>query len=192
MTVPSILRPFVFARPRFVDAAFCGSIRARADRHGFHAATLTSDLNAGDAPDIRNNDRVIFAGAALARQLWHKASPLFATPSKGWRAVSLHPRFRVYRYRPGQVFDWHQDGEVREAPALRSLFTMMIYLNAECEGGGTSFADAFSPHVFKDFTLRPEIGKALFFHHPLSHRGEPVLRGETHVLRSDVMFEEGT
>lgn len=116
----------------------------------------------------------------------------FPNTFKGHRAIGLNERFRIYRYRPNQFFDWHQDGEFRTPSGLRSLFTMLIYLSEDCVGGGTSFADVFSPFVFDDFTIDPREGKALFFHHPLSHRGDQIVSGEKFVLRTDVMFEEVT
>jgi prolyl 4-hydroxylase len=64
---------------------------------------------------------------------------------------------------------------------------MMIYLKHGVEGGGTSFADVFSLHAFADFTINPALGKALLFHHPLSHRGDPINSGEKFALRTDVM-----
>ena len=89
----------------------------------------------------------------------------------------------------GRFFDWHQDGEYSRPDGAVSKFTFMIYLNDVTDGGGTTFADVFSPHVFGDFTIKPAVGKALMFQHRLSHRGDPISSGEKYVLRSDVMFQ---
>lgn len=192
MSVPTAMNTFVIETPDFVSTGFCQRVIDRAHDLGFHAATVTSEQGTAVTPDIRNNDRVIFDDPQFADQLWQLAAPYFTDIFKGHRAVRLNERFRVYRYGPGQFFDWHQDGEFRNTDAEVSKFTMMIYLNDAFEGGGTSFADVFSPHVFQDFTIEPATGKALFFHHPLSHRGDPILAGEKYVLRTDVMFRPAT
>jgi len=190
MTIPHCVKHLVFEVPNFRNSDFCARIIGRADEIGFDAATINTEHGTCFAHDIRNNDRVTFDDPNLAKELWNKAQSLFSNPFKGHRAAGLNERFRVYRYGPGQLFDWHQDGEFIDSSGLRSMFTMMVYLNEGCEGGGTSFADVFSPHVFDDFTISPKIGKALFFYHPISHRGDAIISGEKFVLRTDVMFEK--
>ncbi len=192
MTVPPCLKHLVFEVSDFRTPDFCDQIIARADDIGFDEATITTEHGTSVTQEIRNNDRVIFDDVNLAKLLWGNAKSLFSESFKGHRAVGLNERFRVYRYGPDQFFDWHQDGEYQALSGQRSMFTMMIYLSEDCDGGGTSFADVFSPHVFKDFTIAPKTGKALFFHHPLSHRGDPIISGEKFVLRTDVMFQKKT
>lgn len=188
MTIPAVLAHLVFEIPEFVDAAFCQRVIDRANALGFEPATITSENGTSVTPEIRNNDRVIFDDPDFAAALWLRIARHFQRPFKGLKAIGLNERFRIYRYVPGQFFDWHQDGEFCRTDGSISKFTLMIYLNEVAEGGGTSFADVFSPHVFEDFTIEPAAGKALIFHHPLSHRGDPITRGEKYVLRSDIMF----
>ncbi|MBJ2154102.1 2OG-Fe(II) oxygenase [Paracoccus sp. IB05] len=188
MAVPAVLKNLVLEVPDFETPEFCRGIVARANSLGFQPATITSENGTQVVLEIRNNDRVIFDDPVLAKTLWHKVNSYFQAPFRGGKAVCLNERFRIYRYRAGQFFDWHQDGEFVADGGLRSKFTMMIYLSDESVGGGTSFSEIFSPHVFSDFTIEPSIGKALFFHHPLSHRGDPIISGEKYVLRTDVMF----
>ncbi|UTW53818.1 2OG-Fe(II) oxygenase [Kordiimonas sp. SCSIO 12610] len=97
-------------------------------------------------------------------------------------------RFRYYRYRKGQQFDWHMDGAFMRPNGERSLFTLMFYLNDGFEGGDITFCDWGSPLLFDDFAITPQAGKALLFFHPISHKGEPVISGEKFVLRTDVMY----
>lgn len=189
MSIPEVLYDRVFEAAEFVSADFCKQMIAEAHELGFKKATISTERGVEAVPGIRNNDRVIFDDPELAKTLWLKAKPAFSAPFKGAVAIGLNERFRLYCYHPGQFFDWHQDGEYRSPGGAVSRFTMMVYLNEEFEGGSTSFADVFSPFHFADFTIRPATGKALFFHHPLSHRGDPVLSGVKYALRTDVMFE---
>ncbi|MCT4609051.1 MAG: 2OG-Fe(II) oxygenase [Pelagimonas sp.] len=190
MTIPTDLQHLVIELPKFVDPEFCTHMIARSNEIGFHAATITTTERTAVIEEIRNNDRVIFDDPKLAETLWQRLRPSFSEPFKGHSPAGLNTRFRIYRYRAGQYFDWHQDGEYRAPSGLRNMFTFMIYMKDGCEGGGTSFADVFSPYVFSDFPIAPETGKALVFHHPLSHRGDPILAGEKFVLRTDVMFAD--
>lgn len=192
MPIPSVLEHLVFEISEFADSSFCNRIIDQANDLGFEPATITSENGTSVTPAIRNNDRVIFDDVNFASELWLRVSSNFQKPFEGLTAVGINERFRVYRYVPGQFFDWHQDGEYSRPDGAVSKFTLMIYLNDGVDGGGTSFADVFSPHVFADFTIEPERGKALIFHHPLSHRGDPIKGGEKYVLRSDVMFKHNT
>jgi hypothetical protein len=36
--------------------------------------------------------------------------------------------------------------------------------------------------------VTPKTGMALLFHHPILHRGDPVIAGRKYVLRTDVMY----
>ncbi|UWQ79679.1 2OG-Fe(II) oxygenase [Leisingera sp. S132] len=189
MSIPEVLCDRVFEAAEFVSADFCKQMIARAHELGFEEAMINTERGVEAIPDIRNNDRVVFDDPALASSFWWKVKPSFSASFNGAVAVGLNERFRLYRYHPGHFFDWHQDGEYRSAEGGVSRFTMMVYLNEGFEGGGTSFADVFSPFRFADFTIRPATGKALFFHHPLSHRGDPVLSGVKYALRTDVMFD---
>lgn len=189
MSIPDVLNGRVFEAAEFASAEFCNEMIAKAHEIGFEKATISTERGVEAVPDIRNNDRVIFDDPALAAALWAKARSFFVSPFKGVEAIGLNERFRLYRYHPGHFFDWHQDGEYRCPSGAVSRFTMMVYLNEGFKGGGTRFADVFSPFHFPDFTVQPVAGKALFFHHPLSHRGDPVVSGVKYVLRTDVMFE---
>lgn len=188
MQIPDTLKDLVFEVQDLLSPAQCNAMISKAERHGFDAASIRSEVGTEIRADIRNNDRLFMDDPELAEALWTRLYARFSRPFKDASAIGLNTRFRIYRYRPGQFFDWHQDGTFRPDENQESRFTLLIYLNDNFAGGGTSFADVFSPHVFRDFTIAPKTGKALVFHHPLSHRGEAVQVGQKYVLRSDVMF----
>ena len=98
----------------------------------------------------------------------------------------MNERLRFYRYDPGRQFDWHYDGCFERENGDRSFITYMIYLNEGFEGGETSFAETSATR--RSFQIVPRTGLALFFDHPLLHKGEPVVRGRKYVLRTDVMY----
>ena len=82
---------------------------------------------------------------------------------------------------------WQKDGAFERDNGELSQFTFMIYLNDGYAGGCTSFRDDFG-RLFENFTVAPKRGSALFFYHPLDHRGDEVISGRKYVLRSDVMY----
>ena len=139
--------------------------------------------------DIRNNDRVLSDDAALANEMWRLAQGSIAATFKGRRAIGLNERIRFYRYDIGQKFDWHLDGFYRRPNGEESQLTLMVYLNDDFEGGGTSFTCGDRDRMrFEPFRVQPSKGAALFFHHRILHRGDPVTAGRKYVLRSDIMY----
>ncbi len=188
MTSPEVLRARVIEVPAFLSARECAQFIQRVERSEFEQAQLCTTMGTRTLPQIRNNDRLFLDDTTLATELWQRIADYFTEPFKGEQAIGLNPRFRIYRYGVGQFFDWHQDCSYCAPDGSESRFTCLIFLNDGFEGGGTTFADVFSPFHFADFTITPEVGKLLLFHHPLSHRGEAVMEGCKYVLRSDVMF----
>ena len=73
-------------------------------------------------------------------------------------------------------------GAVRPNSRVRSLYTALVYLNDDFEGGQTRFYE-------HDTLVRPTQGMALFFVHNQLHEGCEVVSGRKYVLRTDVMFD---
>jgi predicted 2-oxoglutarate/Fe(II)-dependent dioxygenase YbiX len=150
---------------------------------GYAEAPITTFRGFQMRPDIRNNTRVMKDDTALAARLWEKMRGWVPTTHRrigSWHPHGLNERFRFYRYTGGQYFKWHSDGPFIRNPGEVSLFTAMVYLNEDFEGGTTDFQ--FGP------TVTPRRGMLLLFEHSLVHQGAPVRSGCKYVLRTDVMF----
>jgi prolyl 4-hydroxylase len=150
---------------------------------GYEEAPITTFRGFQMRPDIRNNTRVIKDDIALAARLWERMKGLAPTTNHrigSWHAHGFNERFRFYRYTAGQYFKWHSDGPFIRSPQELSLFTAMVYLNDDFEGGTTDFQ--FGP------AITPRRGMLLLFEHSLMHQGAPVRSGCKYVLRTDVMF----
>jgi hypothetical protein len=63
----------------------------------------------------------------------------------------------------------------------RSLLTLLLYLDDDCDGGETDFPE-------QDIRVTPRRGDALWFQHRVLHAGRPVARGVKHVLRGDALY----
>lgn len=173
----------VFVLETFLDEIEC---RAMRELDGYEPAGLTVGRDRYvQAPEVRNNDRLICDDPALARRLWPRIEPHVPGELDGWRARSLNERFRLYRYAAGQRFAPHYDGRYTRDPSEHSKLTFMVYLNEDFRGGETVFYSDSRSEILR---VRPETGMALVFRHAILHEGSSVLEGFKYVLRSDVMY----
>jgi prolyl 4-hydroxylase len=177
----------VFSVSEFLSPHECQEWIRRGEEQGFDCAPINSFLGTIVRTDIRNNERVMVDDHDAAAMLWKRAKDFVPLRWGVHTAVGLNERFRLYRYSPGQFFEWHRDGSFERTDGQRSRLTVLIYLNGGFSGGETSFQDL---DVAPDrvTSVVPQPGLALFFEHPLLHKGEVVHAGRKYVLRTDVMF----
>ncbi|GJC99243.1 prolyl 4-hydroxylase [Colletotrichum higginsianum] len=171
-----------------------------------------------DAPLREDGDISILAhnvywvvDTAFHDALWARVSP-FVPASVGGRQVrGLNRRFRVYRYVPGAEYRAHIDGAwppsgilpddtyvydaSPEGKGQSSLFTFLIYLNDEFEGGETTyFLPAAREGTLNAYPVRPIMGGVAIFPHgdardaPL-HEGTGVRKGAKYVIRTEVEYD---
>jgi len=175
----------------FLSAAECDDYIRLGETAGFDEAPISTAQGMVIMKDVRNNERVMFDDhertQALYERLAPHLSPLF---QKKWAPVGLNERLRLYRYDVGQLFDWHYDGHFARSNGQRSMFTFMVYLNDDFEGGATSFSlVGYGVASIGDMIrITPRKGMALLFHHPILHRGDTVTARRKYVLRTDVMY----
>ncbi len=147
---------------------------------GFESAPVTTGRGFMMIPELRNNGRVMVDDPLRAAWLWGRVWRYVDEHYGSFHAVGLNERFRYYRYEPGEYFKWHGDGAFIRSENERSLYTLLIYLNDDCEGGTTDFRGGLS--------VKPVRGAALVFEHGLIHQGAEVISGKKYVMRSDVMY----
>jgi len=170
----------IFTIPGVLSPEECADLIRMTEASGFQDAPITTARGFVMRPETRNNARVMQDDTRRAAWLWERMARFVAPKLGPWRAVGLNERLRYYRYEPGQYFKWHGDGAFIRSEKERSLFTAMIYLNDDFEGGSTDFWDSIS--------IVPKQGMALVFEHSLTHQGAAVTRGRKYVVRSDVMY----
>jgi 2OG-Fe(II) oxygenase superfamily len=176
---------------RFFSADECDEYVRLGEATGFEGAPITTSRGMIMMKDVRNNDRVMIddpeRALALYRRLSQHLAPRFQNK---WTPVGLNERLRLYRYDVGQQFDWHRDGYFERPNRERSCFTFMVYLNDDFNCGATSFSDDGAGFATGSvIRITPAKGMALLFHHPIVHRGDPVVAGrKKYVLRTDVMY----
>jgi hypothetical protein len=169
----------IFTVSAFFTPAECEACVQLAESHGFSDAPINSTFGPQLRKDVRNNTRVMIDDNARAQDMWQQVTEYVPGTIGNWRASGINERFRFYRYDIGQQFDWHYDGAFERPNGERSKRTFMVYLNDGFEGGETSFENAI---------VVPQQGLALFFLHQLRHKGQPVVKDQKYVLRTDVMY----
>lgn len=148
---------------------------------------------------------------AFHDKLWARMAPFVPKAVEGRLARGLNRRFRVYRYVPGAEYRCHIDGAwppsgIRpddtyvydDSPADKkqsSLFTFLMYLNDEFEGGETTFfLPAQREGTLNAYPVRPVMGGVAMFPHgdargALLHEGTGVRKGAKYVIRTDVEYD---
>ncbi|WP_137936972.1 2OG-Fe(II) oxygenase [Chitinivorax sp. B] len=177
--------------PALLSCNVCAELMIQAEAKGFSEATVGFSTGEHMAKHIRNNDRLIWDDDELAAQLWSRVQPLLPLWPTLDGAVGLNPRFRFYRYAPGQRFKPHKDGSITLPNGQISRFTILFYLNDVLAGGATTLLPGgpAAEQAYRAISIRPCTGDALIFPHTLWHEGTPVLAGQKYVLRSDILFD---
>ena len=195
-----------------LSAAECASLIRFSLKLGYHldaAITLSRE--------IRHNANVVWiADEQLVKCLWRRIESAINQNLQayaGARAVSINPKWRFYRYQPGDFFKFHKDGSNycsrlvgkelhRNETTGLSQMTLLLLLNDDYEGGATRFVvnaddQSVPPRYYnrtKYIDVRTPKGAALCFphgDHPMqcSHSGEVVTEGHKFVIRTDVYFQ---
>ncbi|KAJ5123805.1 Prolyl 4-hydroxylase alpha subunit [Penicillium bovifimosum] len=143
--------------------------------------------------------------------LWARISP-YVPPSINGRLVrGINRRFRVYRYVPGAEYRCHIDGawppsgilpddtyvydSSPEEKMQSSMYTFLLYLNDEFEGGETTFfVPAVREGTLNGYPVQPVMGAVAIFPHgesngALLHEGTGVRKGAKYIIRTDVEYD---
>lgn len=172
----------------------CENLINTAKKIGFQQAGLAIGQDIYRIKEkTRNNKRVIFEDEHLAEKLWTRMAHLTDGKFKNHHVWGLNWRFRVYEYPTGGIFAPHVDERMDLGDGKISLFTFMIYLNDNLEGGETTFFDrrkSGSKKLIANRVIRPRVGMALAFDHLLFHEGSIVTKGKKYVLRSDIVYKK--
>ncbi|KAL7930231.1 hypothetical protein V8C35DRAFT_313314 [Trichoderma chlorosporum] len=186
----------------------CKAIIAVGETVGFLPDTPVRD--GGDTSVLAHNFYWII-DTAFHDKLWSRISPFVPSSVNGRSSRGLNRRFRVYRYVPGAEYRCHIDGawppsgiraddtyvydDSPESKKQSSLFTFLLYLNDEFEGGETTF---FIPSPLEGtlnaYRVRPVMGGVAIFPHgetrgALLHEGSSVTKGAKYIIRTDIEYD---
>ncbi|ERS97299.1 hypothetical protein HMPREF1624_06631 [Sporothrix schenckii ATCC 58251] len=144
-------------------------------------------------------------------RLWSRIARFVPAVLGGRVARGINRRFRVYRYVPGAEYRCHIDGawppsgvrpdrtyvydDSPDGHKQSSLFTFLVYLNDEFEGGETTFfLPGAAEGTLNAYPVRPVMGAVAIFPHgetrgALLHEGTGVRKGAKYVIRTDVEYD---
>lgn len=163
---------------------------------------------------IRHNNNLNWiVSEKIDNTIWQRSKDFIPENVGSQIAVGINARFRFYRYSEGDFFKTHSDGSwpgsrvingklVNDAyPGWHSLFTYLLFLNDDYQGGRTQFlvskTDPTKPaRSSEDVELvsvkTPKGGALCFPHgsHPQHclHGGESITEGTKYIIRTDVLF----
>ncbi|KAJ5438221.1 uncharacterized protein N7458_009219 [Penicillium daleae] len=171
-----------------------------------------------DAPLREDGDMSILAhnfywviDTAFHDLLWARISSYVPASINGRLVRGINRRFRVYRYVPGAEYRCHIDGAWPPSGILpddtyvydaspedkkqSSMYTFLLYLNDEFEGGETTFfLPAPREGTLNAYPVRPVMGSVAIFPHgeangALLHEGTGVRKGAKYIIRTDVEYD---
>ncbi|KAM0245006.1 hypothetical protein ACHAQJ_010677 [Trichoderma viride] len=186
----------------------CKAIIAVGEAVGFLPDTPIRE--GGDTSVLAHNFYWI-VDTAFHDKLWSRISPFVPASINSRLSRGLNRRFRVYRYVPGAEYRCHIDGAwppsgIRpddtyvydDSPVEKkqsSLFTFLLYLNDEFEGGETTFfLPAPLEGTLNAYRVRPVMGGVAIFPHgetngALLHEGSSVTKGAKYIIRTDIEYD---
>jgi hypothetical protein len=162
--------------------------------------------------DIRGNNRVLVISEKLKETINGRIMDVvnfpdnvkpcgFGTDGK-WKYLNVNECFRFSEYvSPNVGFLPHRDATYIKDENNRSIYTIIIYLNEEYDGGNTYFCEPKRDRIKGEtvneelseghetfFTYKPKKCSALIFNHNIVHAGDTVVSGTKYILRSDLVF----
>jgi prolyl 4-hydroxylase len=174
----------IFSINNFWDREMCESIILHAESTDTfpREETILIQKTLDDNIDSRNNFKLFLESQEIADIIYrHLKSSLGCISIKSQQHCGVHSNLRVYKYIPGQEFKKHRDGGVTNSKKDESLYSLLIYLNDNFEGGST---------LFDCCEIKPIQGRVTFFPHELEHAGAVVTKGYKYVLRGNIMFKK--
>jgi predicted 2-oxoglutarate/Fe(II)-dependent dioxygenase YbiX len=173
-------QPLVWTVDDALDAATCERYAAKIAT-GAEVAPVITERGVEVDLAVRSNTRVMWDDAGEASQLLARVASSVPRVLSGQQLVGANPRLRVYRYGAGERHGAHWDTVVELDDGVRSLLTLVFYLNDDVAGGATEFSELRR-------TIEPKRGRALLFQHRVLHEATAVTRGTKLVLRTDVLY----
>lgn len=87
-----------------------------------------------------------------------------------------------YKYNVNDYFALHTDGVIVREDGAESVFSMVIYLNDDFEGGQTVFPE-------KSIEIQPETGKIIIFNSDEPHLSEMIKTGCKYIIETAIMYK---
>lgn len=150
-------------------------------------------LNVGNGIQVRddrnrNHERAVYDTHEISGYIFNRIKHHLPAEWKGNKVSCLNERLRFLKYNGGEYFKPHFDGcYLRADKTERSYITLLFYLNEGYEGGCTNFIGDDGER----FAVPVKTGSILLFEHKIFHEGSTLKKGTKHIMRTDVMYDNG-
>lgn len=162
----------------------CNNWISQSESRGWEEAAVETEAGQTMAKHIRRNQKREDVDKELADALVPVWSELMKNHDPSINLSALFPIWRTYRYGVGDRFIRHRDG-AKVMGGQKSSWTILIYLNADFEGGETVFYPETGSSASEPFVVTPAAGTLVLFDHRKWHAGVEVTDGTKFVLRTD-------
>lgn len=132
--------PLVIYIDGFLSAAEADHLVQLAEKSYQESTVFTGETESFD-PNIRNSSKALLPRDEIVQCVEQRAREF-----QGWRKDVYIERLWAQKYEAGGHYTYHYDwsGDLSMRSGGR-LSTFMVYLNADCEGGGTKFPRLEAP-----------------------------------------------
>jgi hypothetical protein len=179
---------FGYILSNVLSAAECKFLIDEIEKIGFQPLNETNSL------EIRNNTRYCKIDEKLANTMFNRIKAHVPSTIQidhtTWQVCGLNEMLRFCKYKPGQFFKRHCDGQFQRNENEKSLFTFMVYLNDipnDC-GGETRFYDFIKSENIVTAQFQGQTGYAIIFDHDILHDGNELQKGVKYVLRTEIVY----
>jgi len=160
----------IWVIPELINKNTCDDIIQRVYQKGFKQAR---QFEQG-----RHNHEVFVQDQLIIQEINKKLSEIHLNDGQNNHVIKMHPtNVEVYKYNPGDYIARHSDA-ASVIGDESSVFTLVVYLSDDFEGGATHFND-FAINV------KPPKGGAVIFGHEHHHEALLVEKGHKYILRSN-------
>jgi prolyl 4-hydroxylase len=168
----------------------CDEIINIAESVGFKIAAIYTDKSDEKTVvdvDKRRSYRCILDSAEFADRLWKRIqNGIIKRLPIGLVAKRLNERLRILKYKEGDMFVMHRDGNYMTPDMSEiSQYTVLVYLNDGYEGGYTTYYNSAGE---TGVPVIPKKGSVVIQHQNCLHCVPPLVSGTKYALRTEVMY----
>lgn len=140
----------------------------------------------GDMPVLASDMYKRLQGIAPSELVFNEEDPeLGAFLTGKWDFHSVNERISFLKYEPGGTFSRHRDGIFIRHEDLRSMISLLVYLNDDYVEGRTK---AFSDNGDFEIDIQPAVGAGFMMMQRVLHEGGVVKQGVKYVIRFDLLY----
>lgn len=140
-----------------------------------------------EALEIEGYNRLRVYNDELSRLVEQRLSDIYNIKS-----IYLGDRWFPTKYIKGGSLGVHSDGSVSDETNV-SVYTLLIYLNDDYEGGRTVFVDDYDDDEIvteKSSYIQPKKGKLIMIKQDALHYAEKLVSGIKYIIRGDVFVKK--